>query len=576
MNGGQVIAKVLKKHNVEFIFTLIGGHISPILVGCKKEKIRVIDVRHEVNAVFAADAVSRLTGVPGIAAVTAGPGVTNTITAVKNAQMAQSPLILIGGSTATILKNRGSLQDIDQLELIKPHVKWHATIKKVKNLPKAFSNAFRISQEGVPGPVFIEIPVDILYDETLVRDWYVDATPKGSSFKAKIIRWYLRQHLKKQFSKLDDIQFDEPQHIKIASHSPSQLKKAIENINLAQKPLLIIGSQTMLHPQKARELAKAINKLNIPVFLTGMARGLLGVNHKLQLRHKRTQALTQCDLVVLCGLPNDFRLNYGMQIKKHTYHIAINRSKRDLKLNKRPNLGILADSCNFLIDLSSLLMKKHHNWENWLTVLKERNQQRDDEIKEQAKVKMKLVNPLELYFKINENLDKKSILVVDGGDFVATGAYILQPKTAFSWLDPGVFGTLGVGAGFALGAKLARPNDEVYIFYGDGSAGYSLMEYDTFVRHDIPIIAIIGNDACWTQIYRDQISILKDDVACMLNFTNYQDVAIALGAQGKIIKKKDNINKIIKQAKAIARKGKPVVINVHISQTNFRKGSISI
>ena len=179
MHGGDLIAEVLKTQGVEFLFTLCGGHISPILVSCKQRGIRVIDVRHEVTAVFAADAVARLTGVPGVAAVTAGPGVTNTMTAIKNAQLAQSPVVLLGGATATALKGRGALQDINQMALFEPHVKWAKSVQKVRDLVPVLEEAFKISQGGVPGPVFIECPVDLLYDETIVREWYGVKTQGG-------------------------------------------------------------------------------------------------------------------------------------------------------------------------------------------------------------------------------------------------------------------------------------------------------------------------------------------------------------------------------------------------------------
>jgi len=172
VDGGGLVAEVLKAHGVPFVFTLCGGHISPILVGAKARGIRIIDVRHEMNAVFAADAVARLTGVPGVAAVTAGPGVTNTLTAVKNAQLAQSPLVLLGGATATMLRGRGSLQDIDQMTLIAPHVKWAARPNRLKEVVPVLERAFKIAQEGVPGPVFVELAVDLLYEEATVRDWY--------------------------------------------------------------------------------------------------------------------------------------------------------------------------------------------------------------------------------------------------------------------------------------------------------------------------------------------------------------------------------------------------------------------
>src|ERR1700679_2549644 len=212
MNGGEIIAQVLQKQGVKFLFTLCGGHISPIFVSAEKIGIRVIDPRHEVNAVFAADAVSRLTGVPGVAAVTAGPGLTNTITAVKNAYLAQSPLVLLGGAAATILKGRGSLQDIDQMSLMKPNVKWAATITKVKEIVPTLEHAFAIAKEGVPGPVFVECPIDTLYGEELVRSWYgaksKEVPPKN--FQERIVQWYINRHAKNLFKGKDNINFNNP------------------------------------------------------------------------------------------------------------------------------------------------------------------------------------------------------------------------------------------------------------------------------------------------------------------------------------------------------------------------------
>src|SRR5258708_4757524 len=189
MNGGEITAWVLQKQGVKFLFTLCGGHISPIFVAAQKTGIRVIDTRHEVNAVFAADAVSRLTGIPGVAAVTAGPGGTNTITAGRNARLAQSPLVLLGGAAATILKGRGALQDIDQMTLMKPNVKWAAAITKIRQIVPTLEQAFSIAQEGVPGPVFVECPIDTLYDEELVRSWYGAKNKETRSFRERVVRW---------------------------------------------------------------------------------------------------------------------------------------------------------------------------------------------------------------------------------------------------------------------------------------------------------------------------------------------------------------------------------------------------
>src|SRR5947209_5427137 len=193
MNGGDRVAEVLARRGVPFLFTLCGGHISPILVGAKQRGIRVVDVRHEADAVFAADAVARLSGVPGVAAVTAGPGVTNTLTAIKNAQLAQSPVVLLGGAAATLLKGRGALQDIDQMALIGPHVKDAIAVTAVRDLAPAVERAFATARSGVPGPVFVECPVDLLYDEPLVRQWY-GASSKGGGLAGRALRIYINRN----------------------------------------------------------------------------------------------------------------------------------------------------------------------------------------------------------------------------------------------------------------------------------------------------------------------------------------------------------------------------------------------
>lgn len=210
LHGGDLIAEVLKAQGVKFLFTLCGGHIAPILVGCKQRGLRVIDVRHEATAVFAADAVARLTGVPGVAAVTAGPGVTNTMTAVKNAQLAQSPVIILGGATATALKGRGALQDIDQMALFQPHVKWAKSVRQVRDLVPALEQAFKIAKNDVPGPVFVECPVDLLYDESVVREWYGVKSSTGRSFSERALQWYLQRHVNQLFAEREAIKFSPP------------------------------------------------------------------------------------------------------------------------------------------------------------------------------------------------------------------------------------------------------------------------------------------------------------------------------------------------------------------------------
>ena len=575
MHGGDLIAEVLKTQGMEFLFTLCGGHISPILVSCKQRGIRVIDVRHEVTAVFAADAVARLTGVPGVAAVTAGPGVTNTMTAIKNAQLAQSPVVLLGGATATALKGRGALQDIDQMALFKPHVKWAKSVQKVRDLVPVLEEAFKISQSGVPGPVFIECPVDLLYDETIVREWYGVKTQGGRTLAERALKFYLNRHVNKIFADVETVDISPRTQCSPPLPKTARVQKAAQKLARALRPVLLVGSQALLETNAMKPLVAALEYLGIPVYLSGMARGLLGKQHHLLMRHKRREALKEADLVILAGVPCDFRLDYGSHIRRNSYLISANRSRSDLKKNRRPNLAVHGDPGIFLRHLAELL-PANERWKNWREQLRQRDDNREQEIAQQAAEPNVLLNPLHLCREIEKALPSNSIIVADGGDFVATASYTVSPAGPLTWLDPGVFGTLGVGAGFALGAKLCRPDSEVWILFGDGSVGYSLSEFDTFVRHQIPVLAVVGNDAGWTQIAREQIEMLKDDVGTVLRRTDYHVVAEGFGGKGFLLEESKRIVKILQQARVAVSQGHPVLVNAHIGKTTFRKGSISM
>ena len=297
MNGGSIVAAVLKSHHVQFIFTVSGGHISPILVESHKAGIRVIDTRMECTAVFAADAVSRLSGTIGVAVTTAGPGVTNTVTAIKNAQMAQSPLVLIGGAAATVLRGRGALQDIDQMELMRPLVKWAKRAQRVREIGPIMEEAFQRAAQGTPGPVFIELPIDLLYDETDVRSMY--NIGGGTSLAAKAQKRYLEYHVSKIFQNADSYTPGSPRVPFVPAHDISQLKRAAIALDLAKRPIILIGSQAVADTRNIPNLIQSIERLQVPVYLSGMARGLLGAEHPLQIRHKRREALREADFVML-------------------------------------------------------------------------------------------------------------------------------------------------------------------------------------------------------------------------------------------------------------------------------------
>jgi len=573
-HGGNSVAEVLFRYEVQWIFTLCGGHISPILTGCNELGIRVIDVRHEATAVYAADAMSRLSGTVGVAVVTAGPGLTNTITAIKNAQMAQVPILILGGATATILKDRGSLQDIDHLSVVQSVTKYAKTIKRVKDIQPSLEEAIATATSGVPGPIFLEMPIDLLYPETLVRDWY------GLKSKERSMPWWMSSYLNWNVNRIfkdkykiypKNEQTEDPQNLSL--HIP----RVSEMLQSAEKPVLLIGSQALLIPTQGEALVKAVKELNIPTYVSGMARGLLAKSDLPIFRYERKKALRETDLIILAGVPCDFRLDYGRTIYHKAKIISINLSMGDMYLNRRPTKGILANPGSFLIACNNLMKKSNQKkWEKWHQKLSERNKERWNVIKFQAESDIEYVNPLKLCLEINQHIQQGDIIVADGGDFVATASYILRPRSLTGWLDPGVFGTLGVGAGFVLGAKLTNPESVVWAIYGDGAFGYSLIEFDSFVRHKIPLIAIIGNDAGWTQISRDQVEMLHDPISTELAATDYHKAVEGLGGVGYFIDNENQIDDVLAQAIKSTKSGKPTVVNVRIGKTDFRKGSISM
>jgi acetolactate synthase-like protein len=627
-HGGDLVAEVLASHHVKFVFTLIGGHVSPILVGAKKRGIRVIDVRHEVTAVFAADAVARLSGTVGVACVTAGPGLTNTITAIKNAQMAQVPLVLLGGATLGLLKGRGSLQDIDQQALFRGQCKWQTTVSRVCDIVPTLDKAFRVAADGVPGPVFVELPIDTLYPVATVRENVLGKLANKTDWTSTVMKWYLERYLRNLHLNIDAPRHSAPQPINIARASRHQVQVAAELLRRAQRPMMIVGSSCVNVPTQCAAVAEALRTIGVPVWLSGGARGLLGASDPVLLRHKRSDALKSADVVVLAGVPADFRLNYGMSIRSSATVISINPSRELLYLNRAPTLAVCAWPANFLLRVADQLRGERPLRTEWFNELHGRDADREREIEQKAQQQPDQdLNPLHLCRRIDAALAPKSIIVADGGDFIGTASYIVRPRAPLSWLDPGPFGTLGVGAGFAIGAKLVRPEAEVWLLWGDGSAGYSLMEYDTMVRHKIPIISVIGNDACWTQIARDQKPLFKDDVACMLSRdTAYERVAAALGGAGWRVcvegrsrpdavaaavtleaeKELDpeelekvepepvdaevgpnnngdggfvavaELDGALALAKRAAAAGRPVLINALIAQSDFREGSISV
>jgi len=635
-HAGPMIAKVLKSHGVQHIFCLAGGHISPILVGAEQGGIRVIDVRHEVNAVFAADATARLTGVPGVAAVTAGPGVANTVTAIKNASMAQSPLVLIGGAAPLASQGRGALQDIDQRVLLEPIVKKVWTVRKVKNIVPALLEAFAESLSGVPGPVFVELPLDILYSYLFlasaggiykavakasldpidkprvvvpiehrpksVDEYLSGVKPKEQVFLRKVgpetvADKAVRAAFRHRFAGSHTDHDVTPLPISVPLSPEKDIEAAAQMINASKRPVFLLGSQSCVRPQLCEQLATALCEIGAPTFLGGMSRGLLGKYNKYFVRQNRSSALAEADLVILVGTVVDFRLNYGAVLPKNVKIIAVSRDQTHLDLNRgivaelsgggwTAAMASLGDAADFAIRLAERC-PGGGRFDAWAGKLKEAEAKKEERNRVQGSEPAfghgqfsdkELINPIGFLHTLEDKLPDNALLVADGGDFVGTASYIVRPRGPTRWLDPGAFGTLGVGGGFALGAALACPESEVWLVWGDGAAGYSIAEFDTFTRHNVPVIGLIGNDALWGQIEREQINWVGSSVSCELEYLKYEHVAEGYGGHGLCVSEPgeaaavaaiDEARKLLKETR------RPILINALIGRTSFREGSIS-
>ncbi len=392
----------------------------------------------------------------------------------------------------------------------------------------------------------------------------------------RVVRAYLNRHARRLFAGTDagDVPTEE---LVVPAPASRVIERTVQKIASARRPLLIVGSQAVVDARQATATAQAIDRIGMPVYLSGMARGLLGPSHPLHRRHQRRKAIQEADLVLLAGVPSDFRLDYGRHVRRKACLISANRSRTDLNRNRRPDFGTIADAGLFLRQLASALASDTQiGRDEWVETLLDRDAEREAEIDRSAETSGEYINPVALLRSVDAQLPDDSVIVADGGDFVATASYIVKPRAPLCWLDPGVFGTLGCGAGFALGAGLCRPGHEIWTMFGDGSVGYALAEFDTFVRHRIPVIAVVGNDAAWAQIAREQVKMLDDDVGTVLARSDYHDVVTALGGHGILLKHGDQIHAGLQEARDVASKGLPVLVNAWLDKTDFREGSLSM
>ncbi|WP_052299184.1 thiamine pyrophosphate-binding protein [Thermaerobacter marianensis] len=544
VHAGRVVARALAREGVRALFTLCGGHIMPIYDGCLDEGIRVVDVRHEQAAVYAADAYARITRRPGVAAVTAGPGVMNAVTAIANAHRAQSPVVILGGQGPLEHAGRGSLQEMDHLGVVRSITKWAVQVQDARRLPEILNLAFRRSLHGVPGPVYVEIPLDVVFAQV----------------------------------QLDAVRFPAPVPDRPAHPAdPAEVERAAALLRRARRPVALVGSQIHWSPDP-QAVARFAEAARVPVFTNGMARGVMGPGDPFFFQLCRKTALADADVVLVAGTPLDFRLDYGQSIHREARLIQIDLDPGELGRNRDVACGLAGDTGTVLDQLleAGLAPDEPADRQRWLERLREEEDRRARQMQASMTSDAVPVDPLRLCAEIDAALPPGTTVIGDGGDFIGTAAKIVRPRRyPAGWLDPGPLGTLGVGPGFALGARVLRPDDPVVVLLGDGAAGLDLLEFEAAVRQGLPFVAVVGNDAAWTQIRRLQVQLFGADraVATELSHARYDRVVEALGGHGEWVERPGDVRPALERALA---SGKPALVNVKMGTSDFRAGAIAV
>ncbi|UCG23195.1 MAG: hypothetical protein JSW55_13670 [Chloroflexota bacterium] len=535
-HGGELVARALAAQGISTIYTLCGGHIAPVYDGCLNHDIDIVDFRHEQAAAHAADAHARLTRNVGVALVTAGPGVTDALTGVANAYQARSPLVLLGGAAPLKTKGMGALQEIPQTPLFETITKASFTVEQTEAVPERLAEAFRLALNGRPGPVFVELPFDILFN-------VVDAPEVGARFEREAL--------------MPDV---------------ANLRRIFEFLRAAEKPLIIAGTQ--VYWDEGHDALRALtDQTGIPVFTNGAGRGTLPMNHPHCFKASRSAALKQADVVLLIGTPLDFRLKYGKKDwNPEAKLIQVENDAQELNHNRPADVALLADARLVLEALAEGL--QGIRYDAWLAQVRALEEPKTSQLADWQALDDVPVNHFRFAAAVNDFLNEELIVIGDGGDIVSACAKVVELTRPGQWLDPGPLGCLGVGAPFAIAAQHLHPEKKVLIVSGDGSFGLNGFEFDTAVRFGYPIVSIVGNDAGWGQIRGPQKSMVGAEraVATSLAPTRYDKVVEALGGFGEHVERPDQIVAALERAFA---SGRPACINVTLDQEGMTKTGAS-
>jgi acetolactate synthase I/II/III large subunit len=521
-HGGRLIARRLKAHGVSKLFTLSGGHLFSIYDGCREEGIEIVDVRHESTAAFAAEGWAKVTREVGACALTAGPGVTNGMSAMGSAQANHSPMVVLGGRAPALRWGQGSLQEIDHVPFVRPLTKLAATAGGTEEIAGLTDLAFEAALAPHGGPTFVDFPLDYVFMEAPEQ---LAAAKDPMSARA----------------------------------SGSAIERAGELLREAERPVIMAGTDLYWgHGEKA--LLELAETLRIPVFLNGLARGCVPADHELFFSRARSQGLKGADVALVIGVPMDFRLAFGAAFGEETEIVVMDVAEQERDLPRAVAAECYGSLGPALEDVRAAAGSKALASEAWIAELRAVETERREGERAEREDGRAPLHPMRLYAELGEVIDRDAIVIGDGGDFVSYAGRVIDSYEPGCWLDPGPFGCLGTGPGYALAAKLAHPERQVVLMIGDGAFGFSGMEFDTLVRHGVNIVAVMGNNGIWALEKHPMEFLYGYSVAAELRpETRYDEVVEALGGYGEMVKRPEDLKPAIARA---FESGKPALVNV--------------
>ena len=522
-DGGLAAAEALRAHDVDTVFTLSGGHLFPLYDGCVKTDIRLVDTRHEQTAAFAAEGWAKVTRRPGVAALTAGPGVTNGVSAITSAHLNGSPVLVVGGRAPAARWGAGSLQELDHVPIVRTVTKHAATAGGADHVAAELDTALRAARTPHRGPAFVDVPLDAWGG----TDAPVPAAPT-------------------------------PAELAGAEPDPDAVRSVAELLAAAERPVLMVGADVFW--AGGEEALRAVAETaHLPVFANGLGRGLLPADHELAFSRARSAAFGGADLVVVAGAPLDFRLGFGRFGDSRVVHLADSPEARAAHVDMAAaTTGDLARMLAALAEsLGALPAKDHRGWVDGLRT--EEQSRRAGEMKGLAS-DASPIRPTRVYGELLRRLDRDAIVIGDGGDFVSYAGKYVDSYTPGAFLDPGPYGCLGTGCGYALAAALAHPGRQVVVMWGDGAIGFSLGDLDTLVRFGVDVVAVVGNNGIWgLEKHPMQMIYGYDVVAELRPGTRYDEVLTALGGHGELVTESGDIGPALDRA--FATPG-PSLVNV--------------